>query len=522
MKSSFIAFLALFIGVSHILSAQEKPAEDWYLQSLENDKYTAGIAAIKAYELVKRKKAKPVIVAVLDSGIDTTHEDLKANLWVNEDEIPNNGIDDDHNGFVDDVHGWNFLGGDTGNINLANYEFVRIYRALNAKRFEGEKLRMDEITLMEKANDEIKAHRADAESSLEMANKYKEVLEKSEQYLTELLGEGFTEDDIKDYRTQNKTELQNMVAYMFLSNIGENGSGIDDWITQSKNELDFQLNTDFDPRGIVGDDPNDWNDSIYGNNDIMAANPSHGTHVSGIIGAVRNNKKGMDGIAPNVQIMMVRCVPDGDEYDKDVANAILYAVRNGAQVINMSFGKYYAMHSEWVQHAIAVAEKKGVILVHAAGNDGLNIDNAEHYPVNKNTNSRLWIDVGAHKNTTAKKGFVAEFSNYGPNTVDIFAPGYDIYATVPGGDEYDYNSGTSMAAPVVTGALAFLMSYFPDVPASDLKEIITENANDYAKLKVLKPTENDEQKPEKVRFVELCVGGKALNLAEATAFLLAQ
>jgi subtilisin family serine protease len=502
--------------------AQEKPNKAWHLMSASDDKYTAGIAANQAYELVANREAKPVIVAILDSGIDTTHEDLKANLWVNEDEIPGNGIDDDNNGFIDDIHGWNFLGGDTANVVYANLEFLRINRKLNKKRWNGEKLSMDEVTLYEKTKDEIKEFKSEAEAALAQASEALNVYTEAHNFMANALGGAdYTMDEVAEYNPESETQARYRAILLYFNSVNVSLKDIKEWKEQSETMLNYNVNPDFDPRGIIGDDLTDWNDSIYGNNDIMATDPSHGTHVAGIVGAVRNNETGIDGIAPNVKLMVVRCVPDGDEYDKDVANAILYAVRNGAQIINMSFGKYYATHSEWVQRAIEVAEKKGVLLVHAAGNDALNIDAGEHYPVNPNLNSPYWYDIGAHRNTTKKKLYIASFSNYGPQTVDLFAPGFDIYSTMPGGDEYDFNSGTSMAAPVVTGALAFLMSYFPEVPAENWKELLTIYANDFAKLKVYKPID-DEGELEKVRFIELCIGGKSLNLEQVTEALVEQ
>jgi subtilisin family serine protease len=516
MKFKLFSFCLIGLSTMAVL-AQEKPNKEWHLMSASDNKYTAGIAAKQAYELVADREARPVIVAILDGGIDTTHEDLKSNLWVNEDEIPGNGIDDDNNGFIDDIHGWNFLGGDTANVVYANMEFLRINRALNAKRWSGEKLSMKEVTLFERTKDEIREFKADAEKSLEQAKSALEVYTEAHTIMANALGGAdYSTDELLSYKPQTEREAQSQSVLIYFNRINVTIDDIKEFKERAETMLNYNVNPDFDPRGIVGDDLTDWNDSIYGNNDIMATDPSHGTHVAGIVGAVRNNETGIDGIAPNVKLMVVRCVPDGDEYDKDVANAILYAVRNGAQIINMSFGKYYATHSEWVQRAIEVAEKKGVLLVHAAGNDARNIDEADHYPVNTSgISSPYWIEVGAHKNTTKKKLYLAPFSNYGQESVQIFAPGYDIYSTLPEANEYDYQSGTSMAAPVVTGALAFLMSYFPDVPAAEWKNLITTYANDYAKLKVYKPSEEDEV-PEKVRFAELCNGGKSLNLARVT------
>ena len=226
---------------------------------------------------------------------------------------------------------------------------------------------------------------------------------------------------------------------------------------------------------IVKDDPNNINDRYYGNNDVMAGTPSHGTHVSGIIAAARNNGKGMDGIADNVKIMMIRAVPDGDEHDKDIANAIRYAVDNGARIVSMSFGKSFSPEKNWVDDAVKYAESKNVLLVHAAGNDAKNVDSLENYPnpVYRDNSGRAknYITVGASGDAT-NGGFTASFSNYGKNEVDVFAPGVNIYSTLPGGDKYGNFSGTSMATPVVAGLGALILGYFPDLSAQQLKYVI--------------------------------------------------
>jgi len=491
--------------------------------SVSENKNTAGIAANQAYTLVEGRQAKPVIVAILDSGIDTLHEDLAANLWGNEDEIPNNGIDDDKNGFIDDVHGWNFLGGDTATVQYENMELVRVYRSLEAKRWKGEELTPEEKTMYEKAKKEYFERKKEAEAEHKQVKDFFDAYVTAHAVVANMVGKAdYTIDDVSRLKPENERQQRSIGMLLYMNSVNLTPEGLKEHYTHTEVVLKYHLNTEYNGRIAVGDDPNSWSDSIYGNNDIMGGDPSHGTHVAGIVGAIRNNNVGTDGIAPNVKIMVLRCVPDGDEYDKDVANAILYAVRNGAQVINMSFGKYYSPHSEWVTNALAVAESKGVIVVHAAGNDGRNNDSTEHYPVIKSgAEGLLYFEIGAHKNTTKKKGYVAPFSNYGPQTVDLFAPGYDIYAPVPGGNTYDYNSGTSMAAPVVTGAIAFLLSYFPDVPPAQIKTVLTQNGNDYAKLQVYKPVDG-EGKAEKVRFDALCIKGKTLNLEKATAVLLAE
>jgi subtilisin family serine protease len=253
-------------------------------------------------------------------------------------------------------------------------------------------------------------------------------------------------------------------------------------------QVKYNLNPQFDPRAIVGDNPASLAERGYGNTDVTGPDASHGTHVAGIIGAVRGNGVGVDGIAPSVRIMAIRAVPDGDERDKDVANAIRYAADNGAHIINMSFGKSYSPGKAAVDAAVKYADSKGVLLVHAAGNEGANLATAPNFPTPRYLDGGRpanWIEVGA----TSWKGadsLVATFSNYGSELVDVFAPGVDILSTVPG-NGYGRESGTSMAAPVVSGLAALLMSYYPSLTAADVKRIILASATRRGELRVMLP-----------------------------------
>jgi subtilisin family serine protease len=242
-------------------------------------------------------------------------------------------------------------------------------------------------------------------------------------------------------------------------------------------------------------------------------NSMHGTHVSGIIGAARNNKIGVDGIADNVKIMMIRAVPDGDEHDKDVALAIRYAVDNGARVVNMSFGKGFSPEKKWVDDAVKYAQDKGVLLIHAAGNDAANNDTTDNFP---NPNFALapytasnWITVGASSDPQIGGSLTASFSNYGKKEVDVFAPGTKIYSTVPAKNEYKALSGTSMASPVVTGVAAFIMSYYPTLNAQQVKEVL-ENSAVKPSIKAKNPGNEDM-----VELSEISKTGGIINAYEA-------
>jgi subtilisin family serine protease len=247
----------------------------------------------------------------------------------------------------------------------------------------------------------------------------------------------------------------------------------------------------------------------------MANTPFHGTHVSGIIGAVRGNGKGIDGIADNVRIMTIRAVPDGDEHDKDVALAIRYAVDNGAKVINMSFGKYFSPQKQWVDDAVKYAESKGVLLVAAAGNEAFLVDTMPHYPapiLNEGRKVNNWIMVGA-SGDPSNGGLIANFSNFGKKDVDVFSPGVNIYSTIPGGNTYGNASGTSMASPVTAGVAALLMSYYPNLTAAQVKTVIEKSAVP-VNAKVKQPNKGGEDDSE-VSFSELSRTGGILNAFEA-------
>jgi len=428
-----------------------------------------GMSVDKAYkEIIKNKKGSKVIVAVLDSGIDLNHEDLDGVLWTNTKERPGNNKDDDGNGFVDDIHGYNFLG-ESYNEQL---EYVRMLR-LNIG---------DQATL--------------AKAKTKLQNEYNEAIQNKQQYeqilqavkdadadVKKHLGKNtYTKTEVSAIKATNETMQRNkaILAQMFTIKetipevLEELGNGVKHFTEQ----LNYNLNKDFDGRKVVGDDPYNWNDTDYGNGNPKnrVKDESHGTHVAGIIAAERNNGKGANGIANNVAIMSIRAVPNGDEYDKDIARGIRYAVDNGAKVINGSFGKSFSPKAEWVYDAIKYAAEKDVLFVHAAGNDGANLDDPANpnYPNDQVNNgpeiSNNVITVGALDPKYGSE-LVASYSNYGKINVDVFAPGTDIYSTYPN-NTYEYSPGTSMAAPAIAGLAALLFSQYPSLSAAQVKKII--------------------------------------------------
>ncbi len=446
-----------------------------------------GMSVSKAYaELIpKLGKGSKVIVAVIDSGVDIEHEDLKDVIWTNKGEIPNNGIDDDKNGYIDDVHGWNFL----GDIIAENLEYARIIKKLG-KKYEGKTEASVSATDLEEFRTYKKAkaeYDKEYQQALANKNRYEQILgqlKPAHQAISKKLGkEDYSLKDLNAIQNPSETEQQQigMLSQMLMYGdsipgvIKELQGGIDYF--GGRIDTHFNLNKDF--RGVLGDNPDDFSDNKYGNNDVDGPSEDeedvmHGTHVAGIIAATRNNGIGMDGVAGNVEIMVIRAVPDGDEYDKDIALAIRYAVDNGAKIINTSFGKYYSPHPEWVWDAIKYASKKDVLIVNAAGNDGVDLDTVQVYPNDQVLNgediSDTFLTVGA-LNYKYGSEMVAPFSNYGKTSVDVFSPGMKIWSTIQK-DQYKYLQGTSMASPEVAGLAAVIRSYFPKLSAKKVKQII--------------------------------------------------
>lgn len=485
-----------------------------------------GVSSIRMYDsLLKGKKGETIVVAVIDGGVDYEHEDLKDVMWENPGEIAGNGIDDDHNGYVDDVYGWNFIGGKDGrNVHHDQLEITRLvvkYReqfknADPAKLSKKEKKEYDRYKKLEKTVEE-EHHKAENSKAM-----YTGILESVNSVVEAIGKEEPTKEDLDNFDTDNPALLQaSQILGSMLGDgatIAEVREQIQGGIDYFSGQADYNYNLDYNVRSIVGDNYADSYERYYGNNDVKGPDASHGTHVAGIIAAKRGNGVGMDGIADNVRIMAVRCVPDGDERDKDVANAIIYAVDNGASIINMSFGKGYAWDKNAVDKAVKYAKKHDVLLVHAAGNAGQDNDKTGNFPNDHFARHGLfgpkvaknWLEVGA-LSWKGGEDAAASFSNYGKENVDLFSPGVAIYSTTPGNTYAKYN-GTSMASPVAAGVAAVIRSYYPKLTAEQVKDVMmssTVRARDAAKVK--KPGGNGELVP----FTDLCVTGGVVNVYEA-------
>ncbi len=466
-----------------------------------------GMSVDRAYdEIIKNRKGKTIVVAVLDSGMDLEHEDIKNVLWTNTDEIPNNGKDDDGNGYVDDVHGYNFLG-DAYNEQL---EYVRMLR-LN----------------IGDASDRAKARlMLDEEYPKALQNKQQyeqiyQVVKGADKNVKEALGKDtYTKEDLLSIEAKTPQMEQSIAVLSQMFAYGDSISGViselEEGITYFADQVNYNLNKDFNGRTPVGDDPYDITDVPYGNGNPknQVETESHGTHVAGIIAAQRNNGKGVNGVAQNVEIMSIRAVPNGDEYDKDIALGIRYAVDNGASIINCSFGKAFSPEAQWVYEAIAYAASRDVLIVHAAGNDGNDLDDPENpnYPNDHKFGSTEFVDnvitVGALASSYGSE-MVATFSNYGNQNVDVFAPGDKIYSTMPNND-YEFQGGTSMAAPAVAGVAALIRSYYPNLSAPQIKNIIMESG---LKTKASVIVAGDETKA--TTFDKISKSGKMVNAYNA-------
>jgi len=485
-----------------------------------------GMSVDRAYDvLLKGRKGTPVIVGVIDSGIDINHEDLKGRIWVNPKEIPSNNKDDDGNGYIDDINGWNFL----GDIVAENMEFTRVIRDY-ASEFDGKtfaQISEDKkdlyqlyVTAKQEYNKELQENKQSLSNYTPMLAKVKSAHAFMESKLSKA---NYTYKEAAAVITTTDIEKENQQVILNMYGNLSTGEFIPDFIKNFQEYVDSlkerqatHYNLDLNARKVLNNDENDLSTNIYGNNQVGGPDPKlkdakHGTHVAGIIAANRKNNSGGKGIADDhVKIMAIRAVPDGDEYDKDIALAIRYAVDNGAKVINTSFGKYYSTHPEWVREAIKYAAKKDVLIVNAAGNDAKDLDTVNVYPNDQTLEipeiSENFITVAALSPEYGSK-LVASFSNFGKSNVDVFAPGVKIYASTPL-NTYEYLRGTSMAAPAVAGVAAVLRSYFPKLSAKQIKEAILKSGNTTQTSVVL--GNGSTQK-----FNEISKSGKMVNLFNA-------
>ncbi|MES2772879.1 MAG: S8 family serine peptidase [Bacteroidota bacterium] len=533
-----IKIICCITVLAHQAIAQKEVVKGWHLLDAAEDGYH-GISLDQAMQLLKGKRPVPVVVAVMDGGIDTNHYALKKVLWKNKKEISCNTKDDDGNGYVDDIYGWNFLGNANGqNVNKESQEAIRVYHQLKPKfinkNFDASNLGKQDkrdYQLWERSNQILESKPEDqmglmmVEASLR-TNRYFDSLIRCEMKVPE-----YTADDLENFIPKNTLTKKAKLGYLRFIDLLELDrdktnrqlfTDLDKMIDQQKELQMGKLKpvTNF-RSAIVGDNEDEITNIHYGNGDVMGGTSLHGTHVSGIIAGLPDSADcAVHGICNSARIMTVRCVPDGDEHDKDVALGIMYAVKNGAKVINMSFGKDLSPHKHWVDDAIKYAAQHDVLIIHASGNDNRNTDEDPDYPspfLLDNEKVNNVITVGASGDSSLNCGMVADFTNYGKQTVDVLAPGVKIYSSIPD-NKYAYEQGTSMSAPVVSGLAALLRSYFPQLSAVAVKNIIEQSVDkSMAEQRFRKP---GGEKKQKIEMKNLCKTGGIVNAYNAVKMAL--
>jgi cell wall-associated protease len=506
--------------------AQPDPPRNWHLMDFKADGFY-GISLNNAYQFEKGKKSKTVLVAIIDSGVDTTQKDLQGILWVNPKEIPGNGKDDDNNGYADDIHGWDFLGGPGGKVDYTETtEEIREYNRLKPKYMS--------VSAAPAGNEKEYAYwlnvKAIHDETITKDNS--EISQLSPMMNAMMVTSGYIKRELKldasaSFKKADLDKITNVTNDTISQSKGvwmsvftqEGGDSDNGKIIKDLSDYLARLNNDLNPdltsrKDIVGNDADVWDGKPYGNNILKTPDCSHGTGVAGLIGAKRDNGYGIDGVADNVRIMTVKAVPNGDEYDKDIANAIRYAVDNGAKVINMSFGKKISPHKEWVDAAFKYAASKDVLLVQAAGNDNQDVDIKPQFPNDTfadglSTDADNVISVGASSDKL-DENLAATFSNYGKKNVDVFAPGVKV-TSIDMDAEFNTADGTSFSSPITTGIAALILEYYPNLSAKQLKQVILESATPLTGTMVLKPG----SKTEKVDFATLSKTGGIVNAYKA-------
>ena len=502
MKKVLIAaaFLASFSFAFAQDKMQNNDLKTWYHKDFSTTN-VYGVNTDNAYKFLESKGLKPrtIVVGVLDSGVEVDHPGLINNMWKNPNEIPNNGIDDDKNGYVDDIYGWNFIGGKTADVDADNLEVTRmvkkyqpIFEGTDSAKNRANQAKMpEEYAIYQKSKKLYDEKGSEAKQYYHYFSGFNNAIPS---IVKTLNGKTLTKENLAAIKPASQEDSRNLQILNSLvqdaGNVGKTPKEVEELLRKEiegalkhyESQATKHYNLDFDPRAeIVGDNYDNYNEKHYGNNHYEGPDASHGTHVSGIIAGLPHGDEAQYGVAHKVaKIMTVRAVPDGDERDKDVANAIRYAVDNGAKILNMSFGKAVSPGKKHVWDAMKYAEKKGVLLVKAAGNENQNIGENEYFPTNfmKQSDEKPFVSnmivVGASTNNS--QNLRARFSNYNGKMVDVFAPGQEIYSTVPDA-KYEYLQGTSMASPVVAGAAAVLWAYMPSLTPQQIKEALVKTVN---------------------------------------------
>jgi subtilisin family serine protease len=527
--SKFILTLLLY---TCSLFAWGQDAKFWHWKDLEKDG-VHGVSLFKAQQLLLDLKIKPtpIIIAVLDGGIDTAHPQIKPKLWRNPKEIPGNALDDDKNGYIDDLHGWNFLGNANGeNINKASDEKSRVYHRYK-NEFKQDKIdstswdltKKQAFKIWQQAATEIIFTDEDADnlSFIKMAKNA--VVKMGVILIREIEDSNFTTERLENYQPIGKLTADTKISYLRtiqalgIDRMAGHQSLVEDLNEYISGKEQSAVSMDSPPedlrKKITQDQYDNFNDQYYGNNNITGPNAKHGTHVAGLAAGIVDTNFTKSNFINPIQIMGVRVVPDGDEYDKDVALGIRYAVNNGAKIINMSFGKSYSPEQPWVDSAIRYAASKDVLIIHSAGNESYDLNSKSVYPspYSKVFNDRAYnmITVGASSDPLVAESILTDFSNFGNNVVDLLSPGNKIYSSLPN-QQYGFLNGTSMSAPVLSHIAAIVRAYFPKLSASQVKAILLKSC--------WKPSDENElfsipQKDQSKKLNEISAEGGIINAA---------
>ncbi|MDR3189265.1 MAG: S8 family serine peptidase [Prevotellaceae bacterium] len=551
------ALCALYTIGNAASPAQGSAPEEWQHKSPETDSlYGAGIN--NAYRLLNgRKPAKTVTVALVGYGMDVEQEDLSGAIWTNPNEKPN-GKDDDGNGYIDDLHGWNFLGTpDRKSLNrlsrVGDREFFRLkdkyahYIYAQGKCYTLDTLTQQVVEIAPPANRaEFDYFRNVVLPEAPIGGSFMGVLfakmvvafvhnadrELRQKYPDKTL----TKRDFEaTYDVQSPDTLLSVltgsVHLLFMS------AGSDSWdavlkfadteyVQHQQRGYERHLrNTFLGERRYIGDNPYDITDKRYGNNNLAAANAGQGVALAGVIGGRRNNGIGVNGVAERVKIMSLRVDADfyGEPYMKDVANAIRYAADKGADVIQL--GKTNAIYpqpwSKWVDEALRYAEEKGALVVIPMMDLSYSLDDKPFYPTRRVNGGELSnvITVAA----SDANGNPYSTVNFSSKELDIFAPGVEIKSISSKEEKYSIQSGSELAAAMVSGVAALIKGYYPKITPAELRALLMNTVTPRSEAEVAKSfvmyTNGVQGRRVKdvFMFKDLCVSGGILNAEKALA-----
>ena len=514
------------------LFAWGQDAKFWHWKDLEKEG-VHGVSLFKAQQLLIESKLKPtpIVIAILDGGIDTNHHQIRPLLWNNPKEIPGNQIDDDKNGYIDDIHGWNFLGNATGqNVDKASDEKSRIYHRYK-NEFKQEELdsvnwdakKKSTYTSWRQAAAEIVFTEEDADNLAFIKMAKNAVVKMGFILIREMEDSNFTAEKLETYQPIGKITADTKISYLRtlqalgIDRMNGHQSIVDDLNEYIAGKEKAAISLETPPEDIrkliIKDRYEDLKDQYYGNNNITGPNAKHGTHVAGLAAGIIDTIFTKSNFNNPIKLMGVRVVPDGDEYDKDIALGIRYAVNNGAKIINMSFGKSFSPEQAWVDSAIRYAASKDVLIIHSAGNESYDLNNKTVYPSpyssSFNNKASNMITVGASSDPIIAESLLTDFSNYGNQIVDLFSPGNKIYSSLPN-QTYGFTNGTSMSAPILSHIAAIVRAYFPKLSAIEVKAILLQSC--------WKPEDENSifpipQKDQSKKLKELSAEGGIINAA---------